>query len=862
MVATIQPPPPTETSPMDSGNPNSSQHILGVSPASSQATITEPEEADDDAKAQGIMDAMNQILNQPVELSQHLPNSATVNGSAFENDNPESPSGDLDALAAAADVVRQQDQPPPVPPRRKWTYVPVSRKIINLPLKDNPHNNLPAQLDPWDSLTSKWQGTRPVVDFNPARWDLPKHFRSKAAHEQSSVMFCNCGLEYPPLEYKKEADFMLGITPIHFAQAVFGDQQIGLQHSIDNYSEETFVHGGITKDTQWEAMKRKMAQDAIDLMIAELYDKCCWTAKCPVQGTVINGFIFKTLEKKTGDRCFPFFCTHCLDAGVHPASALLCWASIVHIFPREYRAPGSLNQRMRHGPVKSYIRPEMLFPHPALCPNANRNPAVQLLRLDPRSVLAREEYINLPFPIQHVVGHSMDDLWHNLVLEKWSDPKTGLPEMKGVERITTGLIDYKNVPADDRCYIELPVREGPSFSNARELLGNSLNKDNFPPLYLRWVFQYMIRVGVVQEMCPFVATWPNLVPDTGDPKKNKQIKESWAPQWTNNPKMHLVLRQPSVLIGGMYKGDRPLDTNRVKCQPLHRDDTNAYEEGLDPTSPFYKGPDFTSALSRTTSCIATLFAKEKRSLAIKHPANRKDIFHGEIGIFDGATLHAGWTCHPDEVIVLEKGIDGQEQKRRVYNCALHGHIDSMVSRVARVDGYLENSNLFEEDGIYEPPEHALQQEKVDRCIKSYRRKEEELARAVDHVLHDPAQRIMSSQVTPGVFNARVIAQSVCCTSTTDAELGSDHLPAIPRGTKTCPAVMAMAIGMLNIAAVQTYGTNEDGRVACKEAAKSLTQIYDDFRNNQGKRLVNAKHARYEPDEEEERRSKRAKKNHD
>ncbi len=727
----------------------------------------------------------------------------------------------------------------------QWTYTAAPRRQIVIPLGDEYS---------FSSITGKWQGIRKRIDFNPCSWPVGPGGNKGKDSAKSMFMYCNAGVPYPDYVPEKESDFMLSITPIHFAMALFGDEMIGFQECMDSYEDD------ISNPRAWTQLKRDMATTAGDVLLQVLRERFGWNPMVLIKKQQLQKkYPMQQFEKKTSEKCFPVYCRHCIAADVHPCEALLCWCCLVHLFPNELRDETAENTMENNGPVKTYIRVELLFPHPTVCPNNKFSP------IDPLNILAREDYVNVPFPIQQVVGHSMDTLMGNLFFGAHVDPGVGLPEGKGVKRITSALVEADtNKFGDDRSYISLPVENTKENSNAWTLMGDQLTAQKWPPIYLRWVFHYMIKLGNVREMCPFVCTWPKL-PEV---RTKEDPFESWAPEWAANESFHLVLRSPSVLLGGMFAGD-PESLNfykRVMFQELHRDDTSLFAESQKESSPFYqKGPEKRSILRRPTSCVATLFAKEKRTLVIHHPSNLKHILHGEIGIFDGACPHGGWTSHPNEVVLSEEDLSGGQTRRRVYNCALHGHIDSMVSEHRRDDGYLDKEGVFEVVGAYEPSEHAMRQEKVSKSVAAHHRKEDEVARDVHMMMDDPAQRILTNKTTPGVFKARVIAQSVCCTSTKDLEEGHSVngkvvVPPIPKGTKAGPAMLAMAVGMLNRASQMKYPQtmNADGKDLCKRGAEALSGLYKEFNEKHGSKVIDTTHAAYKTDDEEDLRRKKPK----
>lgn len=340
----------------------------------------------------------------------------------------------------------------------------------------------------------------------------------------------------------------------------------------------------------------------------------------------------------------------------------------------------------------------------------------------------------------------------------------------------------------------------------------------------------------------------------------EKARSIFLPRWKQNPDWHLVLRSTSVLIGGMAA--QPIASlgfyNQKIPQPMHMDDTALASIASKPNSPFYRrGPNRKSECQRPTSCIATLFEDEKRSIAVFHPSNKKHIYYNEMGVFDGATVHCGLTNHPGEVTVEQ--LDGS--KRRLYNSALHGHIDSMLMP-PRNDNQIDQTGIGEEEfKLFEAPERSLRAEDPKVCALAHLRNCDDVERGTRILLEE--QRVLNHRNVTGIIAAKVLAQSVACKPTKDLEDGVNtaftNAPQIAKGTKTAPALLAVCQGILLTGAStkNKHYTTAAGRALLEDASNSLQEVFDKhkaFLAREG--LINKFHENADTDDEEDiRRTK-------
>jgi hypothetical protein len=291
--------------------------------------------------------------------------------------------------------------------------------------------------------------------------------------------------------------------------------------------------------------------------------------------------------------------------------------------------------------------------------------------------LAREEYVCSKFPTSVVVKDAFLNLHANVKMGDFKNPMKGLPTGKGVWPITNGLVDYD---LDDRSYIHLPVVPGRENENACLLLGTDMNPVAFGDFYIRVMFAHMTHLCCVSEMSPFVAHWP-LVKGAKKGDGNKLL-----PMWRPNPDWHIVMRDFSLLAGGMCP--KPPSSlgfyNRVLPQPLHRDDDSLLLEGRDPASPFYRrGEERRGLAMRPHTGIFPIFEDEKRTVALYHPRNRKEIWYNRLLAFDGSTEHCGITHHPCQVITSDAGED-DDAKLAVVEQMMQNRIDAHKKRTCRI----------------------------------------------------------------------------------------------------------------------------------------------------------------------------------
>ena len=282
-----------------------------------------------------------------------------------------------------------------------------------------------------------------------------------------------------------------------------------------------------------------------------------------------------------------------------------------------------------------------------------------------------------------------------------------------------------------------------------------------------------------------------------------------------------------------------------------------------------EGPWNRSIQSRSFSVIIPLFATEKRTIGLQHPSNPKDIHFGEIGAFDGSVMHCGMTLLEKDAYVkdnngLPSSHGGQESLRRIYNFALHGHVDNMTleKREENKLSYLDKGKHL---GHFEPAEHAMMIDDAPEVRRAHRRKE-------DEVFRDTSVLLATSRVTQnsdGLFNARVLAQSICCMPVKDMEDGTKEkalkpskgskkmvevLPKIDKGQKTAVVMTKMAIGMMRKTANTDLLVNDTGRNLARECAAAMETILQKHVEEHPDDLVNKQHAQMETDSEDEART--------
>ena len=838
----------------------------------------------------------------------------------------------------------------------------------------------PVIFDDENHKIAAWKPERRQVDFDPVHFKYPNkmpiqeeppkkrrkmteeekeaQYKAKVAREKArreakkeepkvNTMYLNRSLDNPPLVRGQEENFVLELTPFHFAQALVGDMRFGFDNNLKNPDDPW------QDAAQWKKHKKAMAEvalkDLIEYKESKLGYQIYVQRAMPSGNGIFSGYgipAFSQISETNGSQ-FPLFCLFCVNNGLHPQECLISWCTICHDFPIQSRPwserEGSkgLGERHEFGPVKTYIRVDLLFPHDSSCQCQAKNKKFAL----PLDLLAREEYVSIPFPTEMVVKDEFQPFWDATTKGTYKNPMMGVPFGKGVDRIVNGIEGYD---LDDRAYIKLPVLKGVETENARLLLGDScMTAESFSQFYIRTMYAYMNLLSSVSEMCPFIADWPlekqspkkraklsmkeepngpqnedmamddsnkneadgeiNNDSTPGSPQQAKQTfsskksskKEKLNPQWMPNGEFHLVIREMSILLGGMF--ERPPSiigfNNPITPQLFHMDDTNLDIEGRDIKSPFYRyGPDNKGEVTRPHMGIFPIFHDEQQQVALYHPSNKKRIWFNQLLAFDGATKHCGCTQHPCQVIVQDgvvgvpidedihedttaklSAVEAMMQNlvlsrknqsepdyslgngyTRRYSPAIHFHNDSMLL-VKRRDGNVIDLTFYgqEEFPTFEPPEIYSKMSGI-QCRQAHRRKEDDVHRGSSLIIK--GGKILSDKDTSGIFKAKLLAESVACMPSKDLEDGlcfgkSKLVPAIPKGAAAAPALAKLCIGMFQRAACNDSTpnfTNDRGQKLLTDCARALKKVVDKY--PKGELIIDA-HKEMDTDEDEDVRRK-------
>jgi hypothetical protein len=801
--------------------------------------------------------------------------------------------------------------------------------------------------------TARWKPERGVVDFDPERFRYPKpptappspepatkkrrlNPEEKKAREERkkqqeaakkdakkedrvNTMYLNRIVKNPGLTKGSEENFVLRLTPFHFAQALYGGMRFGFEENLNNLADPW------QDANEWKTHKKKMAEVALQALAdhkQEHHGVKIYVQRTEPKGKgIFSGYAIPAFTQicETNGSQFPVFCHHCVQKGKSPQECLICWGTVVHQFPVERRpwkereGVKSMGERTEFGPVKTYVRVEQEFPHDSACQSL-----VFKMMVSPSvNALNKEEYVNIRFPTDMVVREEFQHLREVSTKGDFKNPMRGVPFGKGVDRIANGIEGYD---LDDRAYIKLPVKPGKETKNARLLLGDAcMTPESFPNFYIRAMYSHMVNLSCVSEMCPFVAHWP-LEKETkprdkakaGQPKAadgeksgKRAPRDKILPQWLPNGNFHLVIRDMTVLFGGMY--EKPLSDlgfhNKVTPQLFHMDDTSLDEESRDPSSPFYRyGPDNKAAVIRPHSAIFPIFFDETRTVAIHHPSNKKTIWHNQLLAFDGAVKHGGCTFHPCKKIVEEAVVgiplfgDGNAERitedvpkkqaavekmmqslgearrnkdyslgvgyTRRYDWSVHFHVDSMLAQKKRSKVNLDLSFYgSEEHPVWESPAVYSKMNPASGRA-AHRRKEDEVYNGarlmIDH------GKILADKATTGIFKAKLVAGFVACMPSKDLEEGvfvpknskskeeKQVVPEIPKGLKAAPALGRLVQGMLQRAGELRSFDSSNNRTMLKACAKAIETVMKASTANDEK---DTEHEATETDDDEDYRRK-------
>ncbi len=682
-------------------------------------------------------------------------------------------------------------------------------------------------------------------------WKLPKFDsfpRKEARATRWEVLHKQCHWKYPQFDPDNMLEFWKQASPGDFARALHGNRRYGLEfddptdkkfnvptttfHVVRKGKQSTSLTGKpqTALDCDYRSRLANLGKKAVEEAQKAHYEKTgVETVACWAKGS-FNGFCSRPCFETDGQEV-PLCCKWCIEAGYHPSNCLVSLVLVHHYQPDKTLVPDM------KGPTRLAAEHKYVFPHPRCCVSFAVNH-----HSNPKKDLREDECTKIPLDIDMITGSTLDHLKHELL---HGDFNKGFKSEKGVWPIVGGL-DEKHHKTDDRSYMYFPLEKPKvvpkgkgkaktSNETAKKLLGDIPEEDSIA-VYLRLAFIVMSNLGLCEEMCPYLPDWD---PECTDPEKAREAaKKGSSPNhvqaamvplsvtaargpptadstlrkqllWKPNPRFHLFLNELSIVLKGANMA-LPQDleeqlkaalAERTADQMGHRDHTGLFLETVisiyKEASPFYKAtPTSQSALQRPMSLLATLVGGECRQVYMKHPLNTKYIHHGECIVFDGAVVHGGKTKTKDEVELKDE--NGQLM-RRVYDAALHGHIDSAVTteQLKRVPGKLCYFGLDKLEGAHMPGELSMNMENKIECRTCHDTKAKEVFRDTVTALLPDCDTLKKSS---GIFQAKVMMEHVACVPETVLIGGHANMGPMEEGTALAPAMIKLCTGALNLAA--------------------------------------------------------------
>lgn len=119
----------------------------------------------------------------------------------------------------------------------------------------------------------------------------------------------------------------------------------------------------------------------------------------------------------------------------------------------------------------------------------------------------------------------------------------------------------------------------------------------------------------------------------------------------------------------------------------------------------------------------------------------------------------------EEVTIL-KG----EQKCRLYHCALHSHMDSLLTKVDRDMTSLNYSGVDEVPDAYEPAEHVADITEPADLLDAFEKKTHEVNLSCRHIIQEGSRKIWNASGNP-IFQAKAVTAAVACASAEEIDSG-------------------------------------------------------------------------------------------